>query len=127
MIVGGRDFDRSREEIEQAMRGVQPEPIREHFVEMLGTVFPPKQVVAQVTGWERQTFTTMEAQRVLKRLGFVCRRAGELSDGQRGWISDETDAREPTERLAALESALAVAQEAVAGLRRRVMTLETRQ
>jgi len=46
--------------------GVHPEPIREHLVEMLATVYPPKQVLATVSGWDRTSFTTMEAQRVLR-------------------------------------------------------------
>ena len=70
-IVGGRPFDFTKEEIERRMRGVHPEPIREHLVEMLGTVYPPKQVLGTVSGWDRTSFTTMEAQRVLTRAGFV--------------------------------------------------------
>jgi hypothetical protein len=33
---------------------------------MLATVYPPKQVLATVSGWDRTSFTTMEAQRVLR-------------------------------------------------------------
>ncbi|MFJ9785194.1 hypothetical protein ACIRSS_36875 [Amycolatopsis sp. NPDC101161] len=66
------------------MRNVDPETIREHLVEIGRTVFPPKQVLAVVTGWERTSFTTMEAQRVLTKVGFVCRRAGQAADGRGG-------------------------------------------
>lgn len=31
--------------------------------------YPPKQVLAVVTGWERTSYTTMEAQRVLGKIG----------------------------------------------------------
>ena len=63
-----------------------PEPIRQHMVEIDGTAYPPKQVLAEITGWPRQSFTTMEANRVLLRLGFICRRAGALGpDGQPVW------------------------------------------
>lgn len=56
------------------MRNVEPEPIREHFVVIGEKPFAPKQALAQVTGWDRQTFTTMEAIRVLTRIGFTCQR-----------------------------------------------------
>ena len=74
--VGGRPLDLAAEQVSRAMKQVEPEAIREHLVEMNGTVYPPKQVLAVVTGWARTTFTTMEAERVLMRLGFVCRRGG---------------------------------------------------
>lgn len=86
-VVGGRPFDFTKEDIERRMSGVHPEPIREHLVEMLGTVFPPKQVLATITGWDRTSFTTMEAQRVLNRAGFVCRRAGQDGEGRLGWMA----------------------------------------
>ena len=116
------------------MRGVRPEPIREHLVEMLNTVYPPKQVLATVSGWERTSFTTMEAQRVLTRAGFVCRRAGDDEEGRRGWVLEQpTDddaestagAEAPDARLARVETALTVAQEAIASLVGRVERLES--
>jgi len=130
--VGGRQFDFSKVEIERRMRGVQPEPIREHLVEVLDTVYPPKQVLAAVTGWERTSFTTMEAQRVLSRVGFICRRAGATGDGQRAWVVDQvpdyirtaTEPEAPDMRLARLEAQLTVAQEAIASLAARVQKLE---
>ncbi|TVZ02301.1 hypothetical protein EAS64_26155 [Trebonia kvetii] len=131
--VGGRPFDFSREEIERRMRGIQSEPIREHLVEVLGTVYPPKQVLATITGWDRTSFTTMEAQRVLSRVGFVCRRAGTVGGGRRAWVVDQaSDGRVeaiaepevPDTRLTRLETQLAVAQEAIASLAARVQKLE---
>lgn len=133
--VGGRSFDFSKAEIERCMRGVQPEPIREHIVEMLDTVFPPKQVLATVTGWDRTSFTTMEAQRVLSRVGFVCRRAGADHSGRPAWVVDRasedeigtiTEPEVPDLRLTRLEAQLAVAQEAIASLAARVQKLELR-
>lgn len=72
MKVGGRDFDVSKEQVEEFMRGAEPEQIQKHAVEVNGEWFPPKQVLGHVTGWPRTTFTTMEAQRVLTRIGFTC-------------------------------------------------------
>ena len=81
MKVGGRDFNLTKQEVEVRMRGEEPELIQKHTVEVNGQVFPPKQVLAHVTGWARTSFTTMEAQRVLTRIGFVCAEAaGGLPD-----------------------------------------------
>ena len=118
-IVGGRPFDHDQESIERAMRDVEPEPLREHLVEVAGTAFPPKQVVAQVTAWARQSFTTMEAQRALSRAGLACRRVG-AADRVIG--DDATD----SDRIDALENAVAVLTEAVASLRTRLTRVEQR-
>lgn len=127
--VGGHVYDLTRERVELAMSGVPPETIQKHLVEMLGSVFPPKQVFAHATGRDRSTFTTQEAQRVLQRLGFVCREAGTAPDGARAWVAPSTDAAGVTavdvdDRLRVLESSLATAQLAIAELGRRVTKLE---
>ncbi len=127
MMVGGRPLELTASEVAERMRGQGPESIREHFVEVAGSAFPPKQVLAAVTGWDRTTFTTMEAQRVLTRLGFPCLRAGSQSvklsvpgpDGREQVLPSVS------QRLAALESGLAVAQEAIASLARRMAALDS--
>jgi hypothetical protein len=128
VIVGGREFNLTRQQVETAMRGVDPEAIREHVVEVLDTVFPPKQVLATVTGWERTSFTTMEAQRVLAKLGFVCRRARPHVPRSmvRAIESEEGAKAAPRDRMALLESEIATAMEAIASLRNRVEILERR-
>jgi len=129
MKVGGRDFSEDKCSVELVMRGETPELIQKYVVEVNGTVFPPKQVLATVTGWERQSFTTMEAQRVLNKIGFICRAAGTLPDGRAGWVQSTGEEPEPAEtdrgRVAALEAAVATAQEAIAGLAARVRILES--
>jgi hypothetical protein len=128
MKVGGRDFNESKQSVEQKMRDQEPEMIQKYVVEVNGTLFPPKQVLAHVTGWPRLSFTTMEAQRVLTKIGLVCREAGTLPDGRAGWVAttgkESTEAKTDEERLAALEAAVATAQEAIAGLAARVRNLE---
>lgn len=119
MIVGGRELDITANQVLDKMRNVEPEPIRDHLVEILDREFPPKQVLATITGWDRQSFTTMEANRVLGRLGFHCCRIGHRSDG-----ADQADLSLIDRRLSAVEAALAVAQEAIAGLANRVAKLE---
>jgi hypothetical protein len=116
------------------MRGVHPEPIREHLVEMLSTVYSPKQVLATVRWWDRTSFTTMEAQRVLARAGFVCRRASADDEGRRGWVLEPptgedaeftADTEAPSAQLARMEMTLTVAQEAIVSLIGRVERLES--
>src|SRR5215213_4149325 len=82
MKVGGRDFNLTKQEVEARMKDEDPELIRKHMVEVNGQMFPPKQILGHVTGWDRTTFTTMEAQRVLTRIGFVCTeaRAGRMRE-----------------------------------------------
>ena len=133
MIIGGRQFEWTKEQVEASMRGESPEVIHQHVVEMLGAVFPPKQVLATVTGWDRSTFTTLEAQRALLKLGFVCRRAtaGGVPAGGAWATVEEPDQEEKQravepDRLGALEAGLATAMEAIASLRSRVQALEAK-
>jgi uncharacterized coiled-coil protein SlyX len=125
--VGGVTYDLTQEQVIEAMSNAAAEPIQKHAVDVGGRLFPPKQVFAAVTDRPRQTFTTMEAQRVLSRLGFECRRSEQPSDGKRA----EVAAVEPTgsgsrddARIAALEAAVATMQAAIAGLHTRVSDLE---
>jgi hypothetical protein len=126
VTVGGKTREISKEEVIGKMRGVQAEPIREHIVEIGGTAFPPKQALEVVTAWDRRGFTSLEAVRVLTRVGFVCRRASQISDLQLsegpGRPGEHAAALE--QRVSQVESALAVAQEAIARLANRVTTLE---
>ena len=127
VTVGGRSFDFDRERIVRKMRGVEPESIREHLVEVGGTKFPPKQVLAVVTGWDRQSFTTMEAQRVLTRVGFVCRRVGDVAKGA-AVAAESLPGPGPVAvdiRVAALEAGLVVANQAIASLTSRISALES--
>jgi len=125
-MVGGRPLELRASEVAERMRGEDPESIREHFVEVAGSAFPPKQVLAAVTGWDRTTFTTMEARRVLTRLGFVCLRARSQSARQPVLPPDTGGQVLPSvsQRLADLESGLTVAQEAIASLTRRMAALD---
>jgi hypothetical protein len=72
------------------MRGVPPEPLRDHYVVVCQRRYPPKQVLAQVTGLDRSEFTTHHARRILTGLGFPAGRrvtstgATRAATGQRG-------------------------------------------
>lgn len=80
--VAGHDFDLTAESVERSLVDLDPEPIHEHFVVVRGRRYPPKQVLAQVTGLDRADFTTHQARAVLRRIGFgVYRRAAVLAVG----------------------------------------------
>ena len=75
MTVSGHKYNLDSQRVEAALQGALPEPIREHFVVINGRRWPPKQVLAQVTGLDRADFTTHQARRALTRLGFPAGRA----------------------------------------------------
>lgn len=68
--IGGRKIDFTDQTVRQVMSGVEPTRIHKYYVEVDGVRFPPKQIIAALTGWELMTFNTQEAQRVLGRAGF---------------------------------------------------------
>jgi hypothetical protein len=76
MTVSGHRYDLNSQGVEAALQGALPEPIQEHFVVINGRRWPPKQVLALVTGLDRADFTTHQARRALTRLGFPAGRAG---------------------------------------------------
>ena len=75
-IVNGRSLSLSRGEVEACMRGVSPEPIQRHAVDVGGKRYPVKQVFEAATGLDRLDFTSAIARRNLGRLGFVLHRVG---------------------------------------------------
>lgn len=74
--VAGEDFELDADDIERAVASIDPEPIREHYVVIGRRRYPPKQVLAAVTGLERGDFTTHQARSILRRLGFGVHRKG---------------------------------------------------
>src|SRR5271155_3184442 len=75
MTVSGHRYDLEPARVEAALQSALPEPIHEHFVVINGRRWPPKQVLALVTGLDRADFTTHQARRALTRLGFPAARA----------------------------------------------------
>jgi hypothetical protein len=82
MTISGHTYDLDPHQVERALGGELPEPIAEHFVVINGRRWPPKQVLALVTGLDRADFTTHQARRALTRLGFTAGRAAH--PGRRG-------------------------------------------
>jgi len=73
--IAGEEFELERDSIQDHLRNLLPDPVREHYVVVQGRRFPPKQVLSCVTGLDRADFTTHQARRILRRLGFVAARA----------------------------------------------------
>ena len=63
-------YSLKKEQVEKIMRGVSPEEIREHCVEIGGILFPVKQVLSVALGLQKLDFTSMDARNILSRLGF---------------------------------------------------------
>lgn len=74
--VGGLRGRLKRTDVVRKLEGVPPGPIREHAVEVAGVVFPIKQAFACAAGIDVLDFTTNQARRVFKRLGFPVTRVG---------------------------------------------------
>src|SRR6202795_2746858 len=75
MTVSGHQYSLDSQGVEAVLQGALPEPIQEHFVVITARRWPPKQVLALVTGLDRADFTTHQARRALTRLGFTAARA----------------------------------------------------
>ena len=85
--ISDHRFALERALVEDAVEHVLPDPVRKHYVVVSGRRFPPKQVLACATGLDPADFTTHQARRILRRLGFVAARAvrderpGDAGDG----------------------------------------------
>jgi hypothetical protein len=102
MTVSGHRYELDQQSVQAALEDVLPEPIHEHFVVINGRRWPPKQVLALVTGLDRADFTTHQARSALTRLGFPAARvAGSRERPVRGNvppapIAGETAAKQQT-------------------------------
>jgi len=73
-ILNGKAYEKTREDVEKDMAGVQPEVPRRYYVVINGKKYPPKQVLAKVLDLGRIEYTTMAAGSILQRLGFKLQR-----------------------------------------------------
>jgi hypothetical protein len=67
--VAGHQFEFDASIVASLLESVDPEPIVEHYVVIGARRFPPKQVLALLTGRDRADFTTHQARAILRRLG----------------------------------------------------------
>jgi ADP-ribosylglycohydrolase len=75
--INGQSMTLSVGDVLGAVEGVEPEPVREHAVEVGGIWYPAKQPFALATGLDKLDFTTNQARRQLLRLGFSLTRLSE--------------------------------------------------
>jgi hypothetical protein len=68
--IGGETFSLTNEQVERKLKSVEPEDIRQVYVEVNGTKYPVKQALGEVIGLMRSGFTTQDAVRVFRRLSF---------------------------------------------------------
>lgn len=66
--VAGEDFELDAPQLERTLAGGRSRT--QHYVVIGGRRYPPKQVLAAVTGLDRADFTTHQARSILRRLGF---------------------------------------------------------
>jgi hypothetical protein len=66
----GRRFELSREDVEERMKGVEAKSVAKYRVRIGGTDYPPKQALSVAIKQPLVEFTTMDAARILKKLGF---------------------------------------------------------
>ncbi len=78
--LGGRDVDMTPEVVQGVLRDVPTETVRFQAVRIDGTLYPVKQVVALATGLDRLDPTTVNAGRLLQRLGLGVLRVGDEGD-----------------------------------------------
>jgi hypothetical protein len=68
--VKGRRIHGTRDGVEKALRGVEPEAVKAQWVMIGGRRYPVRQAFAVAFGMVRSDFVTNTALRVLQRLGF---------------------------------------------------------
>lgn len=66
--VGGVEVFLSKEDVEQKLRTIEPENIREVSVEVSGKRYPVKQALSEAAGLLRGNFTSHDAMRVFRKL-----------------------------------------------------------
>lgn len=72
-VIARFPFELTKSEVQQAMKGVKPEPVTGESVIIGRRTYPVKQVGEVVTRQDRRDFSAAEVTRALTRLGFTCR------------------------------------------------------
>ena len=70
--VSGHVVRLTREQVIEALRGVEPGRVHKYAVEVEGTWYPVTQAFARATGLERTEVDTPQSRRALSKLGFRC-------------------------------------------------------
>jgi hypothetical protein len=80
-VLNGNRYKFSRFHVLEVVKNETPRRIDKYEVEIAGVKFPPKQVLELLTKVQSINFTTMDAQRILKKLGFNSTIAVQTSAG----------------------------------------------
>lgn len=97
--INGATFELDGAGVERVVADVLPEPINEHFAVVRGRRYPPKQMIGLATGVDRADFTTYQARRILRRLGFSVDRLAPRSANVDGDAAPRSADVVPAERL----------------------------
>jgi hypothetical protein len=111
VTIARRAYRLDPDRVERMMNGILPEPILRHYVVVDQRRYPPKQVIAEITGLDRADFTTHQARRILMNLGFAVGRRSAPASGPR----KPTPAEEPEGPLAETMRAFVGRWVAIAG------------
>jgi hypothetical protein len=68
--LGGRNYNLSKEDVQDRLKHVAPEDVRKHFVVVEGRRFPVKQALAAAIARPVTDFITTDAVRIFSNLGF---------------------------------------------------------
>ncbi|MFB8105347.1 SCO5918 family protein [Streptomyces sp. YIM 132580] len=74
-VIARFPFDLFKNEVEESMKGIKPEPVTGDAVVISRRVYPVKQVGEVITRQDRRDFSSAEVVRALSKLGFTCRTA----------------------------------------------------
>jgi hypothetical protein len=66
----GKRFELGRSDVEGRLKHVEPKAVTKYQVQINGRGYPPKQALAAAIGKPVANFTTMDASRILSKLGF---------------------------------------------------------
>jgi len=66
----GKKYDLKTSDVVDRMKGIPPEPIKEHYVVIDDNKYPIKQVISSVLDIPRISFTSIDAYNILRKLGF---------------------------------------------------------
>jgi len=68
--IAGKSYKLSREQVINAVKGIEPQKISKYAVKIGSKRYPPKQVVAEALNIPAIAFTTQYAYNILQRLDF---------------------------------------------------------
>ncbi|MER5796621.1 SCO5918 family protein [Streptomyces sp. NPDC001980] len=71
-VIARFPFELTKNEVEQSMDGITPEPVTGVSVTIDRRIYPVMQVGEVITRQNRRDFTSVEMRHALTRLGFTC-------------------------------------------------------